>query len=137
MAPVWDKITAGDILEPIKGTLLSGRPEAQLGKISTDSRKIRHGELFLALKGEQFDGHAFISEAIKHGACGVIIQRGYPVKAAGLFPDQGSPELTIIAVDDTETSLGDLAGWWRRQHRVRVAAITGSAGKTSTKEMTA
>ena len=136
MMPVWGEITAGDILASIKGTLLSGRPDAPLGEISTDSRKIGHGQMFLALKGEQFDGHAFISQAIKQGACGFIIQRDYPADSALYSPGPGAPEMLVIKVDDTQTALGDLAAWWRRQHRVRVAAITGSAGKTSTKEMT-
>ena len=137
MAAVWGEIEAGEILVPLKGNLVSGRPDASIRGISTDTRKTGPGELFLALKGEQFDGHAFISQAIEQGACGVIIQRDHPMATAGTFPGPVGREPLVIAVDDTLAALGDLAGWWRGQHRVRVAAITGSAGKTSTKEMTA
>ncbi len=136
MACFWNEMTAGDILEPIKGTLLSGSPDTRIGTISTDSRKIKRGEIFLALKGENFDGHSFISQSIKQGACGVIFQRNCIEGNILKSLLRQRKELLLIAVYDTQTALGDLAGWWRRQQKVRVAAITGSAGKTTTKEMT-
>ena len=131
MAAQWGKITAEDMLGPTKATLVSGRPDTVFSGLSTDSRSMKRGDLFWALKGERFDGHEFIQKAIDQGAAGAVIQRDYP----GRIVDPNDP--AIMAVDDSLEALGDLAGWWRRQYNVRVAAITGSAGKTTTKDMTA
>ena len=131
MSIAWGEITAEEILSPINGTLFSGKRHTVLAGVSTDSRKIRPGELFWALKGKRYDGHEFVEKALDSGAAGIVVQEGYDLKisrAAGRV---------VIAVADTLKALGDLAGWWRRRHNVRVVAITGSAGKTTTKEMTA
>ncbi|MCP4668391.1 MAG: UDP-N-acetylmuramoyl-tripeptide--D-alanyl-D-alanine ligase [Deltaproteobacteria bacterium] len=135
MGAVWGDIKAGDILFPIAGTWCSGDREIPLAGLTTDSRTVRRGELFWALKGERFDGHDFVSHAIRNGAAGVVVQRGRWHPESG--NKAGSPVPVVIEVDDTLKALGDLAGWWRRSHEVRVAAITGSTGKTTTKEITA
>jgi UDP-N-acetylmuramoyl-tripeptide--D-alanyl-D-alanine ligase len=142
MGAVWGEINAGEILNPVAGTWISGDRETPLAGLSTDSRNISRGELFWALKGEHFDGHDFLSKAIEKGAVGVVIERGRwnsESKDKACLPLQRpkSPIPFIIEVDDSLKALGDLAGWWRRSHNVRVIAITGSAGKTTTKEMTA
>jgi len=99
--------------------------------ISTDSREIIPGQFFWALQGERYDGHDFVKQAVEKGASGIVIKKGFgPEIPTGR-------DLVVIAVEDTLRALGDLAGWWRHQHNVRVAAITGSVGKTTTKEMTA
>lgn len=131
MSAVWGKITAKEILGPISGTMISGQQETIFSGFSTDSRSIGPGDLFLALKGEQFDGHDFAQKAIDRGAVGIVVQKNHPLKLS--HPNDPA----IITVDDSLKALGDLAGWWRHQHRVRVVAITGSSGKTTTKEIIA
>lgn len=131
MKAKWGDITARGVISPIKGELLSGNPESPLMGICTDSREIIRGQLFWALKGERYDGHDFVKQAVEKGASGIVTKKDYrPEIPTGRDP-------VVIAVEDTLRALGDLAGWWRHQHNVRVAAITGSVGKTTTKEMTA
>ena len=131
MSKDWGHITAQEILSPIGATWISGNLQAILTGISTDSRSIRPGECFWALEGDRYDGHDFAGQAIQQGASAVVIQ-----------PDRFGDEIereavVVIAVEDTRKALGDLAAWWRREHRVQVVAVTGSAGKTTTKEMAA
>jgi UDP-N-acetylmuramoyl-tripeptide--D-alanyl-D-alanine ligase len=139
MSAVWGEITAEDILAPIKGTRVTGKGQAILSGLSTDSRKIAPGELFWALSGLRYDGHDFIEKAIDRGAAGIVAREDYWKAKGGRDKIQKSEsqDPVIITVDDTLKSLGDLAGWWRHQHNVRVAAVTGSVGKTTTKEMAA
>ncbi|MDP6179478.1 MAG: UDP-N-acetylmuramoyl-tripeptide--D-alanyl-D-alanine ligase, partial [Desulfatiglandales bacterium] len=131
MTAKWGEITAGEIISPIKGELKSGTPGSVFTGLSTDSREINPGQLFWALKGEKYDGHDFVEQAIDKGATGIVIKKGYLLK----IPPGRS--LVLMKVTDTLKALGDLAGWWRHQHGIPVAAITGSVGKTTTKEMTA
>jgi UDP-N-acetylmuramoyl-tripeptide--D-alanyl-D-alanine ligase len=131
MSARWGEITAGEIAAVIGGRLLSGPPETVFTSLGTDSRQILRGQVFWALKGENHDGHDYVAEAIRLGASGAVIHKD----RSGAFPStMGS---SVIAVSDTLKGLGDLAGWWRHQHPVRLAAITGSMGKTTTKEMAA
>ncbi|MGC8794311.1 MAG: UDP-N-acetylmuramoyl-tripeptide--D-alanyl-D-alanine ligase [Bryobacteraceae bacterium] len=90
---------------------------------SVDSRTLRPGELFFALKGPRFDGHDFVGEALARGACAAVVAR--PVdRVAG----------PLLEVADTQQALEDAARWARRRFRGRVIAVTGSAGKTTTKD---
>jgi UDP-N-acetylmuramoyl-tripeptide--D-alanyl-D-alanine ligase len=123
-------LTAGDILFPIQGDLLRGSLDRSFLGISTDSRTVGEGQLFWALKGETFDGHDFVKEAIQRGAAGAVVHKD---RTAGL---PANTRAAILGVPDTQKALGDLARWWRRRFDARVAAITGSGGKTTTKEMT-
>lgn len=100
--------------------------------VSTDTRKPVQGTLFFAIKGERFDGHDFAADAAAHGAAGVVLEKGRPVPAAGLQPGQA-----VFTVDRTVASLGELAHIVRERYRPVVVAITGSNGKTTTKEMIA
>lgn len=127
----WGHIRAGEILSAIQGECVAGSPETIFSGVSTDSRDMTEGSLFWALEGERFDGHDFAEQAVEKGAAGVVVRQGYE----RLPGHERRP--VVIAVQDTLKALGDLASWWRHQHRVDVAAITGSAGKTTTKEMTA
>ncbi len=95
-----------------------------ISDICTDSRKITPGCLFVALKGERFDGHAFLQQALEQGAAAVM----------GEIPFEGGP---YLRVKDTSQALLDLAAGYRRQFPIPVVAITGSVGKTTTKEMVA
>jgi UDP-N-acetylmuramoyl-tripeptide--D-alanyl-D-alanine ligase len=131
MSAAWGEITAAEVLASLGGELLRGSEERRFHGFSSDSRNIRKGCLFWALQGERFDGHDFVSQAMEKGAAGAVIRKGFePVVPA-------ERDVTIIAVGDTLRGLGDLSWWWRREHDALVVAITGSAGKTTTKEMAA
>jgi UDP-N-acetylmuramoyl-tripeptide--D-alanyl-D-alanine ligase len=123
-------MTAGEILAPIKGELLRGSRDRSFSGISTDSRTVKKGQLFWALKGETFDGHDFVKEAIKKGAAAVVVNKDWTADLPA------NTRASLIRVPDTLKALGDLARRWRRRFKTRVAAITGSGGKTTTKEMT-
>jgi UDP-N-acetylmuramoyl-tripeptide--D-alanyl-D-alanine ligase len=100
---------------------------ASFGSVSTDTRAIPPGGLFVALTGERFDAHDFLREAGAKGAGAAVVRRGTP----------GVPGLPLFTVDDTLRGLGALAAFHRRRFAVPVAAVAGSAGKTTTKEMLA
>jgi len=137
----WGKIRAKEIINPINGTLISGDGETVLSGVSTDSRTIRHGDLFWALRGERYDGHDFVPKAIEQGAAAIVAQNDW-VRPERAVKDINSGTLSsrntvVISVDGTLEALGDLAAWWRRRYDLKVVAITGSSGKTTTKEMAA
>lgn len=92
--------------------------------VSTDTRTLAGGELFVAIAGENFDGHDFVSDAVAAGAAGVVVSR----------PVALEPSLPAYRVPDTLVALGQLARHRRRRHGAQVVAITGSSGKTTTKE---
>jgi UDP-N-acetylmuramoyl-tripeptide--D-alanyl-D-alanine ligase len=111
---------------------VSGPPDAPLSGLSTDSRTLTPGQVFLALRGERYDGHDFLSDAVNGGAAAVIVET--PTTA----PQEVSAQnLAVITVKSTLDALGDLALWWRKHWPGRVIAITGSNGKSTTKEMAA
>ena len=119
--------TVEDVLRATKGQLLKGDSSSSVSGISTDSRTLAAGEFFVALVGERFDGHDFIAQAVNQGAAGVLVSR-----------DMGeTPVETVIKVDDTLQALGDIARLYRSGFDVSVVGITGSNGKTTTKDMTA
>ena len=100
--------------------------DAEVLRVCTDSRSIQPGDLFIALRGEKFDGGAFAAQALRQGAAGVVLDTAQ------------APELAAaIRVDDTRLALGRLAAAWRRRFAIPVVAITGSNGKTTVKEMLA
>jgi UDP-N-acetylmuramoyl-tripeptide--D-alanyl-D-alanine ligase len=129
MAAVWGEITAGELRSVVKGKILGGRGNEIFTGLSTDSRTIQPGELFWALKGERYDGHDFASPAVARGALGILVEEE---KTLGKIEFS---KTVVIAVRDSLRALGDLAMWWRHQFDAPVAAVTGSAGKTTTKEM--
>ncbi len=98
--------------------------------VSTDSRHLARGEIFVALRGEHFDGHDYVAMAQARGAAAAIVDR----EAAGRLLDLGLP---LIEVADTRLSLGALAADWRSRFQLPLLAVTGSNGKTTTKEMIA
>ncbi len=126
-----------EILQATGGVLLAGDSRDEVRGISIDSRTIRNGELFLAIKGERFDGHRFVRKAVEKGASGVIVARRILLLRSLLAKwrkNKGrSPQL--IAVDDTNDTLGELAGFNRSRFSGTLVAVTGSNGKTTTKEM--
>ncbi|MEK6579215.1 MAG: Mur ligase family protein, partial [Bdellovibrionota bacterium] len=96
--------------------------------VTTDSRKIQRGCLFVALKGDRFDGHAFIDSAIRSGAAGILVKKGTKIPKSG-------PPIEIFEVDDTLEAYRALAGAWRREFDIPVVVVAGSVGKTTTKEL--
>jgi len=96
--------------------------------VSTDSRKIASGELFIALRGENFDGHEFLDSAKANGAVAAVVN----ADAADTLERIGLP---LLVVTDTRLALGALAIDWRARFNLPVIAVTGSNGKTTTKEM--
>ncbi|AVF35874.1 UDP-N-acetylmuramoyl-tripeptide--D-alanyl-D-alanine ligase [Rahnella sikkimica] len=99
--------------------------DTQIDSVTTDTRQITAGGLFVALKGEKFDAHDFAADAVKAGAGALLVSKRLPVEA---------PQLVVA---DTRVALGQLGGWVRQQVPARVVGLTGSSGKTSVKEMTA
>jgi len=122
-----------EILRATGGTLLQGDPNVYFKGISTDSRTVREGELFFALKGVRFDGHRFAQEALEKKAAGVVIEE----ERKGDVRWNGYRSKVVILVKDTLRALGDLARERRRRFGTPLVALTGSNGKTTTKEMIA
>lgn len=119
------KMTIGEIAQATRGSLVFGDMNQRISGISTDTRTIKKGEVFVALAGEKFDGHTFLEDAVEKGAGAILVSKS-PDK------DYGVP---VICVGDTLESLGDLAMHYRRRFHPKVIAVTGSTGKTSTKDM--
>jgi UDP-N-acetylmuramoyl-tripeptide--D-alanyl-D-alanine ligase len=119
---------AQDVVAATGGMLLSGKPDSVSSGVSTDTRELHPGELFFALKGPRFDGNLFVKAALGKGAAGVVCSVWIPAETGDAF---------VVLVDDTTMALGDLAREYRARFDLPVIAITGSVGKTITKEMTA
>lgn len=119
-------LTVAEILRATQGKLVQGTPNAVITQISTDSRTISKDDLFVALVGEKFDGHDFIDVARQGGASGVVVSKR---------TETGLP--IVIEVEDSLIALGDIAAFHRSKFDLPVVAITGSNGKTTTKDMTA
>ena len=119
-----------ELLEATGGKLINQPPGAIVRGISIDTRAINPHDAFIAIKGNNFDGHDFIDAAIKKGAACIIKEAGRKIKYK-------SCKAAFIEVDDTIKSLGNIANFWRRKFNIPVIAVTGSNGKTTTKEMAA
>ena len=119
--------TVREICDAVGGTLLQSS-DVSVTRVSTDSRSIPEGALFVPLAGERFDGHAYIGKALESGAAGCLTAR---------TPDALLPGKFYIQVSDTRLALKALALWYRGRFALPVVQVTGSAGKTTTKEMIA
>jgi UDP-N-acetylmuramoyl-tripeptide--D-alanyl-D-alanine ligase len=123
------------------------RLAAPVGAVCTDSRRVRPGDLFVALRGERFDGHDFVAEVLAAGASGAVVEkcwwmeggeRSVSAALAGQERSAGPPAAwrqVVYPVDDTLSALGALARQVRRKSAAKVVAVTGSVGKTSTKDL--
>ncbi len=118
------KLNLNEIAAACGGELI-GSGETIINNISTDSRKIEEGSLFVPLVGEKFDGHTFIEDTVKKGAAAFISQKKV---------DTNAP---YVLVEDTTKALGKIAAYYRGLFDVKVVGITGSVGKTTTKDMVA
>jgi UDP-N-acetylmuramoyl-tripeptide--D-alanyl-D-alanine ligase len=115
------ELTLGWIAEAVSGRLVSGDPNQRVGDITTDSRTAKAGDFFVALRGPRFDGHEFVGEVLRRGAAGAMVERA-------------DLQVGLIEVADTLEGLQALAHAVRTAVTTQVIAITGSAGKTTTKE---
>ena len=125
-----EPITLRQLLEAVDGTLLGefSDLDATFTAVDTDSRNIRPGSLFIPLQGERFDGHAFLPAALSAGAAGCLTAR---------TRDSYEPGKFYVKVRSTQRALRDLARWYKKQFDIPFVCITGSVGKTTTKDMVA
>ena len=112
-----------EVATAVGGTLTGA--DRTFGRVTQDSRTLKAGDLFVAIQGERFDGHEFLSQAEKQGAAGALVQRA--VKSA----------LSQVLVKDSRRGLGSYAAAWRRRFTLPLVGVTGSSGKTTLKEMIA
>ena len=98
-------------------------PDAEFNGVSTDTRTLKAGQLYIALRGEKFDGHDFINEAVKAGAAGALVSQDI------------SSSIPLLKVINTRQALGELARFHRQQFSIPIIAVTGSCGKTTTKAL--
>lgn len=124
-------LSAAEVEKGTHGNLTCGSRTASFSGISIDTRTLRSGDLFFAIRGPNQDGHRFIPDALSKGALGIIAARGY--KHPGGFPD----DRVLVEVEDTHAALKDLAAWFRRRWPGILVGVTGSMGKTTTKEFAA
>jgi UDP-N-acetylmuramoyl-tripeptide--D-alanyl-D-alanine ligase len=123
--------SARDAADWTGGELLRGSSDAVLSGACIDTRRVSSGDLFIAIVGPTHDAHRFLEDALKGGAAGLMIEKGRAL------PESAPEETTVIAVDETTAALGELAAGHRSEFSGHLIAITGSNGKTTTKEMCA
>lgn len=124
---------AAELTEQCEGRLIQGRSETLVEGFSIDSRAIKHGDLFIAIRGTRLNGHEFVKESLRRGAAGVIVSDRSVIETCG----EELKDFFVIIVRDTTRALQRLARYVRRRSDSCVVAITGSMGKTTTKEMAA
>ncbi len=117
------------IIDTSKISLTPIEQDISIKGFSTDTRFLEHGEVFIALRGENFDGHHFVEIAVTKGAVALIVEEIVSVKSLNLMPQ--------FVVKSTLETYQKIAHWWRDQLRIPVIGITGSVGKTTTKELVA
>jgi len=124
-----EKLTLEEIIRVTRGRLVNGKKSIFLipaQKISTDTRRLNNGDLFIALKGKNFDGHNFVKEAWKRGACGAIVSKSVPIPSSAFL---------LIQVKNTLLALQEIAKFHRERLSLTLIGVTGSNGKTTVKEM--
>lgn len=122
-------ITLQDLMTATGGMLIGGlrNPDTVITGAQSDNRKIAPGDVFYAFPGERVDGHRFVKAALEAGAVGAVVTK---------VPEDYVPGRFYLLVDDAVAAFGDLARWYRAQFHIPVIGITGSVGKTTTKDMT-
>jgi UDP-N-acetylmuramoyl-tripeptide--D-alanyl-D-alanine ligase len=120
-------LSVHEIRDAVHGRLLSAQPTGlSVLSVCTDTRRMEHSSLYIAIKGDNFDGHHFLPAAAAGGAIAALVQD---------IPADSPPNVTLIQVPDTRTAMGKLATFVRRQMRAKVIGVAGSNGKTSTKHL--
>jgi UDP-N-acetylmuramoyl-tripeptide--D-alanyl-D-alanine ligase len=120
--------TVQDIVRATQGALVAGDLGIPVTGVSIDSRSLAVGEAFFAIHGHHLDGHAFLGDAAARGAACLVVHA---------LPDEIPANVPLVLVDDTTRALGKLAAWHRGRFAIPVVAVTGSNGKTTTKELAA
>ncbi|MEP6935659.1 MAG: UDP-N-acetylmuramoyl-tripeptide--D-alanyl-D-alanine ligase, partial [Nitrospirota bacterium] len=135
--------TVEELREVISVKVLSGQDslsgKRRIRQISTDSRSVRRGDLFVALRGDRFDGHEFVPAVLAQGAVGAIVHDEYrlPARSAAVHRIEGRASPFLFGVRDPLFAYQQLATQYRSRFTIPVVAVTGSNGKTTTKEMVA
>ena len=124
-----ESLRVAEILEFCNGHLIQGNPRDKISSISLNSRNLKKDALFIAIKGEKYDGHNFLKEALKRGAKGAVVSQKFKI--------QDLKFKILVQVADTRKALGDIAQGYRQKFKIPLLAITGSDGKTTTKELAA
>lgn len=122
------RFTEEEVIQATSAQALGRNRPTSFQAVETDTRTLTPGALFVALVGERFDAHQFVVDAVKAGAGALVVAKG---RALPGLPD----DFPRYEVQDTLTALGDLARWHRKRFRIPIGAVTGSNGKTTTKEM--
>jgi UDP-N-acetylmuramoyl-tripeptide--D-alanyl-D-alanine ligase len=125
------RLTGHWVAEAMSAAIVSGEVTREFSGVSIDSRTLTAGQLFIAIRGERFDGADFVGQALSAGAAGVVVERGRGVEVRGSSPT------VVLEADDPVEALQALAQRVRRESGAKVVAVTGSAGKTTTKEIAA
>ncbi len=126
------RLKASQVATAIGASVLSGDMDTAIHGISTDSRSVRRGNIFWALSGDHFNGHDFVLDAIKKGAIGAVVSSTFDFRPLTLSP-RSRP--ILLQVQDALKALGDFAAWYKEHLGIKVVGITGSCGKTTTKEL--
>jgi UDP-N-acetylmuramoyl-tripeptide--D-alanyl-D-alanine ligase len=124
-------LSAGEVEAGAGGSLVQGPSDIVFADVSIDTRTLRQGDLFFAIRGIKQDGHKFVPDALAKGALGAVVEHGYE------YPGEFPPGRVLIKVADTHQALKVLAGHVRRRWHGTLVALTGSMGKTTTKEFAA
>lgn len=114
----------------LNARLIPGAGDLRFSAVSTDTRKLQPGDLYIALRGDNFDGADFIAQAQAAGAVAALVNQDSGIRIQ-------NAEIPLLLVEDTRIALGQLAAYWRKQFDIPMVAITGSNGKTTVKEMLA
>jgi len=124
------KLKLLEVAQGVQGNIVQGRPELEITSVSIDSRHAARGSLFFALKGDRHDGHDFVVQALTNGANAAVVSRLVPLP-------RGLEEKGLISVSDVKQGLQMLARWYRQRFNLHVVGVTGSVGKTTTKDLAA
>ena len=129
-----ESLRIAEILKFCDGHLILGDLQDRISSISLDSRNLKKNALFIAIKGERYNGHKFLEEALKKGAKGAVINSKFKATKSLRAIAKQSHKI-LIQVTDTRKALGDIAQGYREKFKIPLIAITGSDGKTTTKEL--
>ncbi|MBL8879772.1 MAG: UDP-N-acetylmuramoyl-tripeptide--D-alanyl-D-alanine ligase [Phycisphaerales bacterium] len=129
------KLTLGEVVQALNGRMLGEAPGCSISGVSTDTRQIGEGDLFFAIRGERFDGHDFVVDALDRGASFAVVESARYSSSAAVRANKSASAARLIFVDDTVTALGRLAAFHRPLVAAPVIGVVGSNGKTTTKCM--
>ncbi len=127
-----EPISIDEALAATAGELVAGDRRVAICSITTDTRNLNRGDFFIPLKGKKFDGHDYLGVALERGCSGAVYSRSFPGAEIGRWSSSGA---ALVRVDDTLKALQQLAKRYRERFRMPLVAITGSNGKTTTKDM--